>query len=213
MMISAVSDQKGLYRSIESLVLASASPRREELLRSAGLSFDIVPSGIEETSGEGESAREMAKRWAMEKAMSVSRHRPGEWVLGADTIVVLEGTVFGKPTNHEEASAMLRKLSGRAHEVITGICLAHHTRRFTKAAHVLTEVRFRALSDDEIRAYVATGEPLDKAGAYGIQGRGAALVRSVQGSYTNVVGLPLCEVLEWLLDQRVIAPGNASSGS
>jgi len=205
-MISAASNGKALFRNVQPLVLASASPRREELLRSVGLAFEVVPSGVEETSGVEESPEELAKRWATQKTLAVSKLRADKWVLGADTIVVLEGTVFGKPDGPEEAASMLRRLSGRPHDVITGMCLVHYASRFTRADYVRTEVRFRALSDAEIRAYVATGEVLDKAGAYGIQGMGAALVRSVHGSYTNVVGLPLCETLEWLLNEEVIAP-------
>lgn len=210
-MISVASQIKGLYGSIHPLVLASASPRREELLRSVGLTFAIVPSGSEETSGWGSPA-ELAKRWAMEKASAVSELRPDDWVLGADTIVVLEETIFGKPANPDEAAAMLRQLSGRVHEVITGMFLVHHARRVSRAGYVQTQVRFKELSEAEIRAYVGTGEPLDKAGAYGIQGVGASLVRSIHGSYTNVVGLPLCEALEWLLEEGVIASRGSVSG-
>lgn len=155
----------------------------------------------------GESPDEMAIRWAREKTLAVSRPRPLDWVLGADTIVVMKGAVFGKPADTPQAVSMLKELSGRVHEVITGICLSHHAARFIRSGFVRTQVEFRRLSEAEILAYVATEEPLDKAGAYGIQGIGAALVRSVKGSYTNVVGLPLCETLEWLEDEGVIVPG------
>ena len=209
-MISVASGKRGLYRNVQPFILASASPRREELLGAVGLAFEVIVSGIEETSHFGEAPEELAKRWAAEKVQAVSRVRPDDWVLGADTIVVLEGTVFGKPANPVEAASMLKQLSGKLHNVITGMSLVHHARRFSRSGAVRTEVGFKELSDAEIGAYVATGEPLDKAGAYGIQGMGASLVRSVRGSYTNVVGLPLCEALEWLLDEHVIAPENTA---
>jgi septum formation protein len=129
---------------------------------------------------------------------------PACWVLAADTIVVLEGRVFGKPADPAEAAAMLRQLGGREHEVYTGICLQHLSRHHRSTQVVTTRVQFKRLTDAEIRAYVATGEPLDKAGAYGIQGMGAYLVRALHGSYTNVVGLPLCETVELLTGQGII---------
>ena len=197
---------RSLFRNIEPLILASGSPRRKDLLRSVGLTFDVVESGVEETGDSNGSSDTLVKRWAVEKASAVSEKYPGCWVLAADTIVVLEGRVFGKPCNSDEAAAMLRDLSGRVHEVISGLCLAHRDRDILRVDSVKTRVRFKHLTEAEIQAYLNTGEPMDKAGAYGIQGMGAFLVRSVNGSYTSVVGLPLCETLEWLLQEGVVEP-------
>jgi septum formation protein len=195
-----------LFRNIEPLILASSSPRRRDMLRSMGLTFDVVESGVEETGASIGSSDALVKRWAVEKASVVSEKFPGCWVLAADTIVVLDDRVFGKPGNSDEAADMLRALSDRVHEVISGLCLAHRDRNFLRVDAVKTRVRFKRLTEGEIHAYLNTGEPMDKAGAYGIQGMGACLVRSVNGSYTSVVGLPLCETLEWLLQERVVVP-------
>ena len=182
------------------LVLASASPRREQLLREAGLSFEIDAPPPEEEDGvdpslppeEGAQARARAKA-----AWAAARH-PGVVVLGADTVVVLEGEEMGKPGNSGEARKKLVRLSGCKHEVITGFALAFDGNVRTFA--VRTEVRFRVLEDAVIDRYIASGEPMDKAGAYAIQGAGGSLIDSVRGSYTNVVGLPLPEVLSALAD-------------
>ena len=197
--------RKTLFRTLQPLVLASSSPRRREMLTTMGLSFEVVPSDIDETGGEGEAPRSLVEGWAKEKAQVVSRQFPDCWVLAADTIVVLGGTIFGKPQNVDDAAGMLRQLSGRSHEVISGVCLKHGLRHFVHVRSVRTLVHFKPLDAAEIDAYVATGEPMDKAGAYGIQGMGAFLVRSIEGSYTNVVGLPLCETLEDLMANGVIA--------
>lgn len=184
------------------LVLASASPRRAELLRQVGLSFEAQVSNVpEEGDGAGRDATEVAAEHARQKALVVARQCPERLVLGADTVVVLDGAVLGKPVDATAAQAMLRRLSGREHEVITAVTLALSDGR---CARVLdehaecTRVRFRALSPTEIECYVATGEPLDKAGGYGIQGRGALLVRAIEGCYFNVVGLPLSSIWEML---------------
>jgi septum formation protein len=197
---------RSIFRNLEPLILASGSPRRKDLLQSVGLTFEVIESGVEETGCSAGSPDSLVKRWAQEKALAVSRVRPDCWVLGADTIVVLGERIFGKPNGPEEASAMLRDLSGRAHEVVSGLCLAHGGKGVLRVDSVTTRVHFKPLAEAEIAAYIHTGEPMDKAGAYGIQGMGAFLVRSVQGSYTSVVGLPLCETLEWLLHERVISP-------
>lgn len=196
----------GLFRMVQPLTLASASPRRRELLQAMGLSFDVTPSGIEEIARSGETPGTQVRRWAYEKALAISRCEPDRWVLAADTIVVLGDAVLGKPEGPEEASRMLRMLGGRKHEVESAVCLIHNDRHFVRIDSVRTEVSFKELTEKEIRAYIATGEPFDKAGGYGIQGAGAFLVRSIHGSYTNVVGLPLCETLEWLTEAGVIAP-------
>lgn len=195
-----------LFRNLELLILASSSPRRKELLQALGVVFLIQVSGVDEEMSTAEAPEIQATRCAVRKARAVSLARPDAWVLGADTVVVLKGRVFGKPQDVEEAFEMLRQLSGRKHEVMTGICLVHETRRVLRETCIMTEVQFKHLSDAEIRAYIDTREPLDKAGAYGIQGRGGFLVQAIRGSYTNVVGLPLCETLEWLMEERVIAP-------
>ncbi|MCK8602265.1 Maf family protein [Desulfoferrobacter suflitae] len=202
---------QSVFVTLEPIILASASPRRSELLASAGLVFEVVPSAVQETLREGESPQAAALRWAADKAETVGRRHPNEWVLAADTIVVLGEKILGKPQDGEQAARMLGLLSGCAHRVISGICLLHAERNFQRLEAVRTEVRFKELTGAEIAAYVQTGEPLDKAGAYGIQGMGAFMVESVCGSYTNVVGLPLCKTLSWLLELQVIAPRTSSS--
>ncbi|MDR3566802.1 MAG: Maf family protein [Syntrophobacteraceae bacterium] len=202
-----------MFRMLCPLVLASESPRRKSLLLLAGLVFTTHPSRIDEPAPpdgrfgpEGPAAT--AKDCARLKAEFVSRAHPGAWVLGADTIVVVKDRIFGKPADTSAAVGMLETLSGRDHEVITGLCLVRkgEGKDVARTGSVVTRVSFKTLSKGEIEAYVKTGEPLDKAGAYGIQGAGAFLARSVHGSYTNVVGLPLCEVIDWLLGENIIAP-------
>ena len=209
-----------MFRMLQPLVLASESPRRNSLLRSVGLAFKAHPSGIDEPVppdgrfGPGGPAA-AAEKCARLKAEPVSAAYPGAWVLGADTIVVVEGRIFGKPADSADALRMLEILSGRQHEVITGICLvgkvgSHKSKvesqKKVRSGAVVTRVTFKPLSRGEIEAYVRSGEPMDKAGAYGIQDKGAFLARSVEGSYTNVVGLPLCEVIDWLLGENIIEP-------
>jgi septum formation protein len=180
------------------LVLASASPRRRELLQRVGLNLQIVPADIDESGVPGEAPEHMAERLARAKADAVAALMPDRLVLAADTIVVLDGRVLGKPRDDAEAADMLRDLSGRHHEVITGFAICGDAPG--TSGTVTTKVHFRSLDAAVIDRYVATGEPLDKAGAYGIQGVGAMLVRGIEGSYTNVVGLPLVEVLAAIAD-------------
>jgi septum formation protein len=179
----------------QKLILASSSPRRTELLQSAGLTFEVRHPDADEKRHAGETPVEYAVRTAREKAESVPSG-PGTVVLGADTVVAAEGRILGKPAGAAEAKAMLRLLSGRLHEVVTGVCLRSADK--TVCFHTATAVLFRDLSDREIDDYVATGDPLDKAGAYAIQSGAAGMVRRIDGSYSNVVGLPLCEVIEAL---------------
>jgi septum formation protein len=193
-----------MFKTLQPLILASASPRRKRLLRSVGLDFQIEPSRIAESGLPSGNPAVDAERWAHVKSASVSAAFPDSWVLGADTIVVLDGHIFGKPADPGDAVRMLAKLSGRTHEVITGRCLMKTAAGIHKTGSVLTRVWFKDLSASEIDAYVRTGEPMDKAGAYGIQGIGAFLVKAIEGSYTNVVGLPLCEVLDWLMEEGII---------
>ncbi len=178
----------------QKLILASGSPRRAELLRQAGLEFEIVVPQIDEAPLPGEAPAEFVCRTAREKAESLPAN--DAVILAADTAVVDGVRILGKPVDAEDAIGILRSLSGRTHEVMTGVCL-----RFPEQIvcfHIETRVTFRTLSEKEIADYVATGEPMDKAGAYAIQGGAAKMVRRVEGSYSNVVGLPLCEVIEQL---------------
>jgi septum formation protein len=192
--------QCGINNSImmtRKLILASASPRRAELLQQLGLSFRVIASDLPEEVSNGDPAR-LVKKLALQKAMQVGRSLGGGLVLGADTLVVLGRSILGKPSDAAAASKMLQQLSGKEHSVYTGLALldAASGRQLTDT--VKTKVRFRQLQGVEIEAYVATGEPLDKAGAYGIQGRGAALVESISGCYFNVVGLPLSRLVVML---------------
>ncbi len=177
------------------IILASASPRRAELLESAGIRFDVVPGHIDETPLPGEEPVAHVLRLSREKAAEVARREEGTFFVGADTIVLCDDEIMGKPRDNDDAARMLAKLSGRTHQVITGFTvLERESGRMINRA-IGTDVTFTSLSQGEIDAYVATGCPLDKAGAYAIQGGAAYMVERIDGSYTNVVGLPLCEVV------------------
>jgi septum formation protein len=190
---------------MRSLILASGSPRRRELLAGLGLAFRVEPADIDETPRPGESARGYVKRLAREKAHAVARRLadPDALVLAADTSVVLGEQILGKPTNAAHARQMLAALSGQRHLVLTAVALAgpHHDTRLVETA-----VTFRAASAAEIAWYVETGEPMDKAGAYAVQGRGSFLVTALEGSPTNVIGLPLPETLQLLAASGVASP-------
>jgi septum formation protein len=175
------------------LVLASASPRRQELLRNARFVFEVQPAHIPEEPQPGELPEACAQRLAREKALAVSQQRPADWVLGADTIVVIDGTILNKPADEVDAKRMLRLLSGKTHRVITGVCLAGSAgaEKVCDVRAETTEVHFHPLSDEEIADYVATGEPMDKAGAYAIQGVASRWISRIDGCYFNVVGLPV----------------------
>jgi len=181
-----------------SLILASGSPRRKELLKGAGLEFEIIVSDVDEDIPVKGNPAAHAKHLAKIKAAAVSELYPESFVIGADTIVVVDGDILGKPASVKDAEKMLARLSGRAHIVHTGYCILCRNKGFKFSGVEETLVQFKNLSPEEICWYVKTGEPMDKAGAYAIQDKGAALVKSVVGSYTNVVGLPLCEVVEVL---------------
>jgi len=183
------------HRITPHLILASTSPRRRELLSRIGVSFTVVPSNTPEEVRAGETPQEYALRVAGEKALDVARKHPGAWVLGADTIVAIDGEVLGKPRDDADGQRMLRRLSGRTHQVMTAFVLVDGGGQVRTQQIVISQVTFKPLSDLQIRQYLATGEPFDKAGAYAVQGRGASLVERVEGSYTNVVGLPIDEVL------------------
>jgi septum formation protein len=203
------------------LVLASASPRRQELLRNAGIPFTTQPADVDETPLPGESARSCAERLAKEKGLTIARQHPHAHVLGADTVVVLDGEILNKPVDVEDAIRMLRLLSGRVHQVITGVCLVNPADAPPRSAAAkpqqptpyavltaddrqlliaseTTSVTMSEISEAEIREYVATGEPIDKAGAYAIQGRASRWIPHIEGDYSNVVGLPVALVYRML---------------
>jgi septum formation protein len=180
------------------LVLASSSPRRKQLLRQVGIPFRSFTSRVREDSLSHDPLRN-ARLLAEAKAGAVVAKFRGRWILGADTIVVLDRVLLGKPADEGEAFAMLRQLSGREHRVITGFCLVGPDSKASHSEAVVTRVTFKVLTEKEILGYVATGEPLGKAGGYAIQGIGAFLVKGITGSYTNVVGLPLCALVNALL--------------
>ncbi len=180
------------------LILASSSPRRYQLLRQLGLDFDVIPSQIDEDFSLQESPRDHVIRLAKAKALEVAREFPDAWVIGADTIVTIEGLLLGKPRDQEEAFKMLRLLSGREHRVFTGFAVHHHLKEMGEEEAVETSVKIKRLTPEEMEWYVGTGEPFDKAGGYGIQGIGSFMIESIKGSYTNVVGLPLYELMETL---------------
>ena len=186
------------------LILASKSPRRRYLLKQAGLSFSVIPSSIDETSVPISSPETYVKALSEAKAENVSIKFPEKWVIGADTIVLKDDAILGKPGSKGEARAMLKQLSGRTHQVFTGyaICCKSKNRKYSET--VKTQVLFKSLTDKEIEWYIHTKEPFDKAGAYAIQGLGTFLVKSIIGSYTSVVGLPVCEVIEFLIKEGVL---------
>ena len=181
------------------LILASRSPRRSELLRSLGLEFEVSPSHVEENCDPRESPEQNALNIARDKARRVASQNPGCYVLGADTLVALDKEIIGQPVDAEDAFRILAKLAGKQHRVITGVVLISPEEKEYETAAVST-VTIKSISGDAIRSYIATGEPLDKAGAYAIQGEGSFLVESWEGSYSNIVGLPL-EALTDLLKQ------------
>jgi septum formation protein len=173
------------------LLLASRSPRRAELLTAAGFLFDVVPADVDESPLAGEEAGAYVARVSAAKALAVDG-RNSRPIVAADTVVVVDGAILGKPVNAADAAGMLKRLAGRAHEVLTGVTILHRDRQVTEAA--TTTVRFVPLTDAEIQWYVATGEPTGKAGGYAIQGRASRFVSSIDGSYSNVVGLPISTV-------------------
>ena len=189
-----------------SIYLASGSPRRQELLTQLGVSFERIVTGIEEKRAEGESAQQYVSRLAREKAQAGVVQTPRDLpVLGADTIVILNGEVLEKPHDADHAARMLRKMSGQTHQVMTAVALADSQNVLD--CLVVTDVTFRVLTDDEIAAYIASGEPMDKAGAYGIQGLGGCFVRKINGSYHAVVGLPLVKTYELLSNFNSLREG------
>jgi len=187
------------------LILASASPRRRELLSAAGIAFEVQPTDIPEVPADGESPRAFVERLAREKATRVAVNQPQTWVLGADTTVVVDKEILNKPIDPDDAACMLRKLSGRWHEVITGVALVRVGG--VPEQHVeseATRVQFSEMSAEDIAFYVSTGEPMDKAGAYAIQGLASRWILRIEGDYSNVVGLPVARVSRMLREFKVM---------
>ncbi len=192
------------------LVLASASPRRRGFLHQLGYAFEVVTPATEEKPRPNETATDYVLRNAVEKAQDVAgRVAPGTLVIAADTVVVLKGRIMEKPGTEAVAQEMLRSLSGQVHQVVTGVCLhgeCPSCGKMGRSFAVSTDVEFKDLSDEEIEGYIRSGEPMDKAGAYAIQGRGAYMIRRIHGSYTNVVGLPMTELVEMLEEVFGVLP-------
>ena len=197
------SHEKQFFITKKPFILASASPRRRKFLEDLGMDFTVHVGDVDETPKPSESPEDFVCRMAFEKADIVSQQHHLSWVLGADTVVVLDGEILGKPADEASARSMLKSLSGRCHGVWTGFCLSSVENAVAEKQAIKTVVRFSELTDDIINAYVATGEPFDKAGSYGIQGKGGFLVEEIHGSYSNVVGLPLTEVLNVLMKYQI----------
>jgi septum formation protein len=180
------------------LVLASGSPRRSELLKKVGLEFDVIPSRIEENFIEGEPPEKHVLRLAEAKALNVGNQYPDRWVIAADTIVYIDHTILGKPKDRGEAMEMLQRLNSREHWVLTGFSVLHLGKGIGGQEAVQTAVKVKSLTPLEMEWYINTGEPFDKAGGYAVQGIGSFMIEWIRGSYTNVVGLPLYELMEML---------------
>ncbi len=196
--------------SASSLILASSSPRRTAYLRELGFSFRRVVPDVDERVRRGESPRRYVRRVAEAKARVVSERYPEHWVVGADTTVVVDGRILGKPADERDARRMLKLLSGRSHQVVSAIVLARFQDRILRSRIATTRVFVRKLAPEEIRGYVETGEPMDKAGAYGIQGVGAFLISRIEGSFSNVAGFPLERFFELWNDAGLPLPWNES---
>lgn len=186
-------------------ILASASPRRIELLTLLGLRFAVMPSHVEETFLKGETPREHVLRLSVAKTANAFSNHPDAWVMGADTIVIINGEVLGKPKTPDEAREMLGKLSGQVHTVFTGFTVAKKNADILISDAVESSVRFREIPEDEMAWYIRSEEPYDKAGGYAVQGMGAFFIKEIRGSYTNVMGLPLCEVVDVMKSVGAIA--------
>ena len=186
------------------LILASKSPRRKYLLEQAGLTFSIIPSDFDERTVTISEPDAYVKKLAEAKASDISEQHPASWIIGADTIVLIDNRILGKPGSNAEARSMLKQLSGKTHQVLTGYCICCKNKNTVYSETAKTDVHFKSLSNAEIDWYIQSGEPFDKAGAYAIQGIGTFLVKRINGSYTNVVGLPVCEVIEYLMAHGVL---------
>lgn len=186
------------------LILASKSPRRRDLLNQAGLTFTVIPSSVDERAVTIASPEEHVRLLAEAKAGEIAQRFPESWVIGADTLVVIGNAVLGKPRTRTEARHMLEALSGKTHKVLTGYCICCKNAQRSFSQTVETKVLFKPLTNREMDWYISTKEPFDKAGGYAAQGLGAFLIKRVEGSYTSVVGLPVCEVVDYLVKQGVV---------
>lgn len=196
------------------LVLASSSPRRKELLKTLGIKFEVIPSHVDEVRFHAESPEDFALRASTEKALAVARDLTVDSVvIGADTIVVVDGEILGKPRDKEEAKSMLSKISGREHKVITGFSIVKAKTEVLHVEYLESRVKIKALAAWEIEGYIKTAEPMDKAGAYGAQGIGAFMVEEIQGSFTNVVGLPLAQLVDALTKLGILRLFSADGNS
>ena len=195
-----------LFTTLKPLILASSSPRRQKMLQNLGIHFETVPAHVDETPLVSEKPEAFAGRMARAKALKVAENNPQAWVIGADTIVCTAKNILGKPRDQKNALSILKLLIGKKHQVMTGICLCHAKHQYETTIVEISQVTFIDTTDDILEAYIRTGEPLDKAGAYGIQGIGSFLIRGVEGSCTNVIGLPIDMIIQQLLEQRIIAP-------
>lgn len=193
-----------MFQTLKPLLLASGSPRRHELLARLSIRFNVEVPDVDESRQSGESPEDYVLRMARIKATDVGDSHVDDWVVAADTIVILDGTVLTKPESREKAEAMLMQLSGREHQVRTGYCLFCRSEQVCVVNSSLSQVRFQAFDKSWARSYVATGEPMDKAGGYGIQERGGVFVDSINGSYSNVVGLPMAEVVNLLMHHGIV---------
>ena len=187
------------------IVLASESTRRVDILRTLGVSFSIMPPGIDERRKAYESPKDYVLRMSYQKAQKVGDLFPAKWIIGADTVVVHKGKVLGKPQTEQGAVAMLKRLRANWHRVFTGYCILNVSKQIVYQDVAETKVFIKDLTDDEITNYVSTSEPFDKAGSYAVQGKGGYMVKEIKGSYTNVVGLPICEITDALLSLGILS--------
>ena len=187
------------------IVLASESTRRVDILRTLGVSFSIMPPGIDERRKAYESPKDYVLRMSYQKAQKVGDLFPDKWIIGADTVVVHKGKVLGKPQTEQGAVAMLKRLRANWHKVFTGYCILNVSKQIVYQDVAETKVFIKDLTDEEITNYVSTSEPFDKAGSYAVQGKGGYMVKEIKGSYTNVVGLPICEITDALLSLGILS--------
>jgi septum formation protein len=197
-----------MFKTCKPLILASASPRRQQFLTDLGLTFTCLPADIDETPKTGETPIALALRLALAKAETIAELHPQAYVIGSDTVVTLNNRILGKPADATHALDILSSLQGKTHQVITGLSLTCLQDNCSENLSKTTNVTFTNFSDSILRAYIRTGEPMDKAGAYGIQGKGSFLVRSIQGSCSNVIGLPVNTCTSLLLQYGVIIPNS-----
>lgn len=193
-----------LFEQNFDIILASASPRRQQYLKQLGLAFSIQPAEIDETPLPEETPRQFVKRMAKNKLKQVADFFPASCVISADTIVCLNNTIFGKPKNKKQALETLQLLNGRTHEVITGVCVSSSATNYYQTFDVESRVTFGQFSEELLRRYIDTGDPFDKAGGYGIQSFGGFLIESIEGSYSNIVGLPVTQLINSLLGGKII---------